>query len=62
MLDKETKARLADYFTGAELVEYLEGGNDVSVTDVIEAFEIEIEDALDDIEELMDIRREDDDE
>lgn len=61
MLDKETKARLADYFTGAELVEYLEGGNDVSVTDVIEAFEIEIEDAIDDIEELMGVHREDDD-
>lgn len=62
MLDKETKARLADYFTGAELVEYLEGGDDVSVTDVIEAFEIEIEDAIDDIEELMGVHREDDDE
>lgn len=61
MLDKETKARIADYFTGAELVEYLEGGNDLSVADVIEAFELEIEDALGDIEELMGISREDDD-
>lgn len=58
MLDKETKARLADYFTGAELVEYLEGGKNISVEDVIEAFEIEIEDALDDIEELMGVWKE----
>jgi hypothetical protein len=52
-LDKQTKARLADYFTGAELVEYLEEGNQLSVEDVIEVFEDEIADALDDINELM---------
>lgn len=52
-LTKDTKERLADYFTGAELVEYLEEGNQISVEDVIEVFEDEISDALSDIEELM---------
>jgi hypothetical protein len=52
-LDKQTKERLSDYFTGAELVEYLEEGNQLSVEDVIEVFEDEIADALDDINELM---------
>lgn len=57
MLDKATKERLADYFTAAELVEYLEEGNQISVQDVIEVFEEEISDALDDIEELMGVNR-----
>lgn len=53
MLNKETKERLVDYFNAHELVAYLEGSELVTVQDVIEAFEIEIEEILDDIEELM---------
>lgn len=49
MLDKETRNRLADYFTAVELVELL----GIEVTDFIDAFEVEIEDALDDLEEIM---------
>lgn len=55
MIDRETKKRLADFFDPYELVELL----DVKTEDVIDAFEIEVEDALDDLEELMGI--EDDD-
>lgn len=54
MLDKETKTRLAAFFEGFELVEYLQ----ITAEDVIERFEDEIEEALDDIDELMGLRRE----
>ena len=53
-MDKETKARIADYFEGFELVEYLQ----IKVGDVIDRFEDEIEEALDDIEELMGVKHE----
>lgn len=49
MLDRETKNRIIDYFDPWDLVEFL----GVKVEDVIEAFEIEIEEALDEVEELM---------
>lgn len=49
MMSREQIAILADYFTGYELVEYLQ----IPVEDVIEAFSEKIEEALDDIEELM---------
>lgn len=55
MLDKTTKERLADFFDPYELVELL----DVKTEDVIDAFEIEVEDALDDLEELMGIDEDD---
>lgn len=51
-IDVETKRRIADYFEGFELVEYLQIPIDV----VIEEFEDEIEEALDDIEELMGVK------
>lgn len=49
MLDKETRARIADYFTAAELAEYLQ----LDVNDLIEDHSGEIEDVLDDLLELM---------
>ncbi len=45
MIDKETKERIADYFSGPALVEFL----NIPVMDLIEAFEDDIEEALDDI-------------
>lgn len=56
MLDKETRARIADYFSAPELAEYLQ----LDVNDLIEDHSGEIEDVLDDIEELMGLRREND--
>lgn len=53
MLDKETKDRLADYFTAAELIEYLEGSEKVTVDDIIDIFDEEVESLIDYIEELM---------
>ena len=51
-MDNETKARIADYFTAAELLEFLQS----PVGDVIDRFEEEIAESLDDIEELMGVR------
>lgn len=48
-MDNDTKARISDYFTAAELVEYLQ----LPVEEVVDRFEDEIAEALDDIEELM---------
>lgn len=48
-MDKEKKAMIADYFTAAELVEYL----GVTSEYIVELFEEEIEEVLDDIDELM---------
>jgi hypothetical protein len=53
-MDKETKERIADYFDAWDLVAFLQ----VSTEEVIAAFEDEIEEALDDIEELIGVRRE----
>lgn len=48
-MDRETRLAIMDYFTAAELTEYL----DISVEDIIDNFDDEIEEALDDILELM---------
>lgn len=55
MLDKETRERIADYFDAADLVDFLQ----VKTSDVVEAFELEIEDAIEDIEDMIGLRRED---
>ncbi len=51
-MDKETKARIADYFDGWDLVAFLQ----IPIEDVIEAFSDEIEEALDDIEDMIGLR------
>ena len=51
-MDEETKERIADFFDAWDLVAFLQ----VSTKDIIEAFPEEIEDALEDIEDLMDLR------
>jgi len=50
MLDDFIRNRISDYFEGHELVEYLR----LKTDEIIDAFEAEIEDALEDIVELMD--------
>lgn len=52
-MDRETRKRIEDFFEGFELVEFLQ----LSVEDVIDAFEDEVEEVLDEIEELMQVRR-----
>lgn len=47
-----TRDRIEDFFEGFELVEFLQ----LSVEDIIDAFEDQIEEALDEIEELMQVR------
>lgn len=51
-MDNETKERISDYFDPWDLVEYL----GISTMQIIEAFEEEIEDRLDDIEDLMEFK------
>jgi hypothetical protein len=58
MLTKEDKARISDYFDSWELVAYLQ----LDIADVIEAFEDDIEDALDDINELIGLKGDNDNE
>lgn len=53
MLDKETRERIADYFDAADLVDFLQ----IKTADIVDAFEPEIEEALDDIEEMIGLRR-----
>jgi hypothetical protein len=48
-VDRETKLRIEDFFESWELCEFLQ----LPVSELIERFEDEIEDALDEIEELM---------
>jgi hypothetical protein len=57
-VDRETKLRIEDYFESWELAEFLQ----LPVSELIDAFEDEIESALDDIEELMGLRRNERDE
>lgn len=52
-MDKETKNRISDYFDPWDLVEYL----GISTSEIVEAFEAEIEERLDAIEELMEFKR-----
>ncbi len=51
-MDKETKQRIADFFDGFELVEYLQ----LSAEEIVDRFEDEVEAALEDIEELMNVK------
>jgi hypothetical protein len=53
-MDKETKERLTDYFDSWELCEYLR----IPMDAFLEQFESEIEEALEDIEELMGVKSE----
>lgn len=53
-MDNETKNRIADYFDPWDLVEYL----GISTSELIEAFEDEIAERLDAIEELMGVSHE----
>jgi hypothetical protein len=52
-VDEETRNRIIDFFEGFELIEFLQ----LPVEEVVDAFEAEIEEALDEIEELMQVRR-----
>lgn len=52
MLDRETKERIADFFEGFELAEFLQ----IPASEVVERFEEEIIENLDEIEELMGVR------
>lgn len=56
-MNDETKKRLADYFTAAQLIEYLEGVELVDVDTILDVFEEEILEELDELEELMGVRR-----
>jgi cytoskeletal protein RodZ len=51
-VDTETKRRIEDFFEGPELVDFLQ----LPVSELIERFEDEIEEAIDEIEELMQVR------
>lgn len=51
-MDTETRKRIEDFFEGFELVEFLQ----LSVSEVIEQFEDVVEEHLDEIEELMQVR------
>lgn len=51
-MDTETRKRIEDFFEGFELVEFLQ----LSVSEVIDAFENDIEENLDEIEELIGVR------
>lgn len=61
MLDRESKARLIDYFEAEELVEYLVQGKFITLETLIDTLEPEIEEALDDLEELIGLRMQKDD-
>lgn len=50
-MDEEIKNKIEDYFDPWELVSFL--GKKLSTRDIINAFEDDIEDSLDDIEEEM---------
>lgn len=54
MLDKEARERIADYFDAAELVDFLQ----LRTPDVVDAFELEIEDNLEEIEDMIGLRKE----
>lgn len=51
-MDTLTKQRIEDFFEATELVDFLQ----LPVSEVIERFEDEIEEALDEIEELIGVR------
>lgn len=51
-MDTETKRRIEDFFTGVELVDFLQ----IDVSEIIEAFEEQIEEVLDEVEEFIGVR------
>lgn len=51
-MDTETRKIIEDFFEGFELVEFLQ----LPVSEVINAFEEEIEEHLDEVEELIGVR------
>jgi hypothetical protein len=54
MMDNDTKKRIADYFDPWDLVEYL----GLSTEEIVEAFEDDIDEKLNAIEELMGVTHE----
>ena len=52
-MDDETKNRISDFFSPSEIAEYL----GISTRDILDAFPDEVEDALSEIEELMEFYR-----
>lgn len=54
-MDIEQKKRIEDFFTTAELVDFLQ----IPIDDFIDLYFEEIDDAMDDIEELMGVRHDD---
>lgn len=52
-MDNDTKQRITDYFDPWDLVEYL----GLTTEDIVAAFEDEIEERLEAIEELMGVSR-----
>ncbi len=51
-MDKETKSRIADFFTPWELAEFLQ----LDIDDFIDRYEDRIEESLDEIEEWIGVR------
>ena len=51
-MDRETRKRIEDFFEGFELVEYLQ----IPVDEIVDAFEDQIEEALDELEEYIGVR------
>jgi hypothetical protein len=51
-VDEETKQRISDWFESYELVDFLQ----LPVSEIIERFEAEIEEHLDEIEEFIGVR------
>lgn len=51
MLDRETRKRIEDFFEPSELVEYL----GISIEDIVDIFEEEIDEQIEDIEELIQV-------
>ena len=52
----EVKALIADFFTAAELMEYMERSALVTVEDVIDVYEEELDEIADDIAEFIGVR------
>lgn len=52
MLDREIKKRLIDYFEPGELVDYL----GITIEDIVEIFEDDIEELIEDVEEFIGYR------
>lgn len=57
-MNEELKKQICDYFDAWELVEFLQ----ISTEDVVDVFEDEIMANLEDVEELLGLRQEEEDE